>query len=316
MLVFSWVISLCCVFISHSDLIDEAAWINYSRYAPIHFNKPFCRLDDLNGGVGDLLSVLAMAIVLLQPASHRATIVVELRRSLLKAVGSWPLGGFEICKLIKVGGNDIAVNEWDSHSIPHQNCWSTIFLLEVTGKKMWVSYLELLGLSSHADWIHHGDKDGYVTQRASHAACYTDTQRIIGTFNELNCSGILMLWSCKETSMLKVMGPRPHFIYFLWLPNSYALWINTSTEDTYHLDSCLACQGHREGFQSLNKTERPPWSCLFHSSEIKTVSVPLFSRTRWGRFLFNSHDSVPDYSGKVFFQSGRDLPWTFPLPFL
>lgn len=43
---------------------------------PIHFNEPFCRLNALNAGVGDLLFVLAMAIVLLRSASHRATIVV------------------------------------------------------------------------------------------------------------------------------------------------------------------------------------------------------------------------------------------------
>ncbi len=42
---------------------------------PIHFNKPFCRLNDLNAGVGDLLSAVATAIVLLRSASHRATIV-------------------------------------------------------------------------------------------------------------------------------------------------------------------------------------------------------------------------------------------------
>lgn len=61
-----------------------------------------------------------------------------------------------------------------------------------------ISYLELLGLSSDADWIHHGNEDGYVTQGAAHAAGYADTQRIMGTFCELDCSYILILCSCKE----------------------------------------------------------------------------------------------------------------------
>lgn len=61
-----------------------------------------------------------------------------------------------------------------------------------------MSYLELLCLSSQADGVHHGDKDGDITQGAAHAPRYADTQRITGTFNELDCSGVLMLWSCEE----------------------------------------------------------------------------------------------------------------------
>lgn len=70
-----------------------------------------------------------------------------------------------------------------------------------------MSYLELLGLSCHSDRVHHGDKDGYVTQRAPDAACYADPQRIIGTFSELNCSGVLMLRSCAEANMPDVTMP-------------------------------------------------------------------------------------------------------------
>lgn len=59
-------------------------------------------------------------------------------------------------------------------------------------------HLELLRLSSQADGIHHGDKDGDVPQGASHAPRYADTQRIAGTFDELHCSGFLVLRSCEK----------------------------------------------------------------------------------------------------------------------
>lgn len=72
-----------------------------------------------------------------------------------------------------------------------------------------IPHLELLGLSRHPDRIHHGDKDGYVTQRAPDAACDTDPQRIIGTFRELNCSGVLKLRSCEGANMPDVTTPFP-----------------------------------------------------------------------------------------------------------
>lgn len=78
----------------------------------------------------------------------------------------------------------MAVNKWDA--------------LGGTGREVWISYLELLGLSSHAHWVHHGDEDGNVPQRAPHTSCYTDTQRVTGTFSELHRAGILMLWSWKH----------------------------------------------------------------------------------------------------------------------
>jgi len=62
---------------------------------------------------------------------------------------------------------------------------------------MW--YLELLCLSCQADGIHHGDKDGDITQGAAHAPRYADTQRIAGTFNELNRPGVLMIGSCERS---------------------------------------------------------------------------------------------------------------------
>ena len=146
-----------------------------------------------------------MAIVLLQSASHRAAIVVLLRRSLLQAVGSWPFGGLEIHYVSPVSGNDITVkNKWDSYNSHKRIAAMQIFLHWRYWEGASVSYLELLGLSSHTNGIHHGDKDGYVTQRTPDTTCYTDTQRLIGTFSEFNCSGVLFLWSCKEANMQNV----------------------------------------------------------------------------------------------------------------
>jgi len=52
-------------------------------------------------------------------------------------------------------------------------------------------------------------------------------------------------------------------------------WLQT--QDTYIPDSDSVCQGHWEGFQSLNTTERQPWNCLFHFSETKAFrAVTLF----------------------------------------
>lgn len=61
-----------------------------------------------------------------------------------------------------------------------------------------VQDLELLGLSSQAHRIHHGDEDGYVAQGAAHAACYTDAKRITGAFGELHCSGLRTVQSWRE----------------------------------------------------------------------------------------------------------------------
>lgn len=124
MLVFGWVISLSSVLIFHSGWKDKAAWIYYSRLPPLFIS--------MSPSVGLMIWIreweiyypmLAMAIVLLQSASHRAAIVVLLRRSLLKAVGSWPFGGLEIHNLSQVSGNDItAKNKWDSYQTPQKNC--------------------------------------------------------------------------------------------------------------------------------------------------------------------------------------------------
>lgn len=169
--------------------------------------SPSVGLNDLNAGVGDLWSMLATAIVLLQPCvtqSSNCWFVCHLTAKFTSTGGG--LLTFWRVWDSAVSGNDFAVRNWHSHKIPHKNHWyvnlSFSGLLETRYKKKkakgeggLVSYLEFLGLSGQANRVHHGDEDGYVTQGAAHAACYTDPQRIIRTFSELHCPRVLMLWS-------------------------------------------------------------------------------------------------------------------------
>lgn len=73
-----------------------------------------------------------------------------------------------------------------------------------------VSYLEILGLSSQSDGIHHGDEDGDVAQGAAHSARYADAQRISGAFSELHCSDFLMLrvWNKRVALMTRLFFSR------------------------------------------------------------------------------------------------------------
>lgn len=89
----------------------------------------------------------------------------------------------------------------------------------------------------------------------------------------MNSTVLVSWWSgaVREANRPHVGMPRPQLASFLWLPPMSRLVVFIS--DTYNLDSDLVCRGPREGSQSRNMTERPPWCCPFRSSEIQMVSV-------------------------------------------